>query len=301
MHTLSRAEISSKVTNHRRPGRPTLHPEWQKRIVWLKVGPVTPGTLHVVTFDTAFSYGERDRLCADEWCSIINEWRDVHSVCFRFIAAAADPEERIPRALRLARARGARTVVSMATSEAGFLDALLTAKPSAVAIPLHDVLPAAHGAIGSPLTWSESTALIAAARAARVEVEVETTVTSAATERLRELEQLLAELGVEHWRIDFSRVDTRETGFSALAEQLVGVACRGRLHLTLYDFPQVRHHVLQRLQHGRPLPDLRRLSLIDAAQRIRITAGGTIATDGPAAVPIGHVRRQPLTDTLAVA
>lgn len=245
----------------------------------------------VVTIEIAHEdAGREPALCAAEILSVVNGLADIHIGCIRFVATAPDHDRKLLRAVRMAAQRNLPATVSMAIADEALVRELASVRPTAIAVPLHGATAAVHTLVAPALGWSDSIALAVAARVERAAMEVETRVTPSSLGQLERLATLLESLDAQRWALDFSGIDLQDDA-RATEELLLDLAGRDRLDLTVYDLPRLRQRILERLRRGATVPDLRRLSLIDTAQCIRIANSGEIFTEGPRSESIGHVRR----------
>lgn len=248
----------------------------------------------VVTIEIAHEdAGREPALCAAEILSVVNGLADIHVGCLRFVATASDHDRKLLRAVRLAAQRDLPATVSMAVADEALLRELALVRPTAIAVPLHGATAGVHTLAAPALGWSDSIALAVAARIERATLEVETRVTPSCLGQLERLATLIESLDAQRWALDFSGIDLQHDA-RATEELLLDLAGRDRLFLTVYDLPRLRQRILERLRRRAAVPDLRRFTLIDTAQCLRIANDGEIFTEGPRCESIGHVRRQPV-------
>jgi hypothetical protein len=233
----------------------------------------------------------RKPLCPDELVTIVNELADLRVRTVRF--AVLDTMDRgiLSRPAAHARHRGLATIVALLTPPAkDAVRDIALLRPTTIAVPLNGHIAAIHGAIPGGLAWGDAVAITTTIAHSGVPPAIETRASCYNAASLRPLAELIENLGVTLWSIDFRDVQLPPQTLSMAADVILDIAARDVLTIAVHDLPIIRPALLGRLHTAaRRVPDFRRLDLLERGETIVISADGDVTRDG---LVVGNVRTQ---------
>ena len=231
-------------------------------------------------------------LCADEILSLINELADLHVGSVRFALRDTGAVDSLSRASAHAIRRGLLTTITLDASEDDIVADAIALAPFAIAVPLHG--PALGGG------WHDTTRTIATIRDGKVPVEVESRITRTNATGLLPLWAAASIAGATRWRIDCGVERLPAALTASVASMILDVAAGDDVSIIVHELPVLRIVLLQEItrRHYR-VPDLRRLTLLDAADTLFISARGDVQRSEWSGETLGNVRLESIEQLIA--
>jgi len=253
------------------------------RLVVLDLGHPSPDRLS----------GATERLCIAELLSLVNELADLGVGETRLVLHDIDALDDLARLIEYARRRRCSvTAVWLARADAGAIGEVASAKPDAIAVPLHSHTAATRQANdGKVMDWNGSIHLAAAVRSTGSPLEIETAMVPTNALPILPLSEAVESLHPASWRLDFSHARLTEASAAAVATAIAQVAELSHMHVSVHELPALRRLIMQRPTQLLPAHQAL-LATTGAAESMHITWSGDVQNDGD--LVAGNVRLQTL-------